>query len=98
MNRERIASAMQDAGLDGLPATTYENVHYLGGPLSATLKLFPRDAQVYALVRRDGLDEPSLVAGQGDMDTLAAMDAPMKTFSYGSFFPQGDNAPPRAAP
>src|ERR1700736_2739285 len=88
MNRERIASAMQDAGLDGLLATTYENVHYLGGPLSATLKLFPRDAQVYALVRRD---DPSLVAGQGDMDTLAAMDVPMKTLSYGRFFRQVDH-------
>jgi Xaa-Pro dipeptidase len=92
MNREWVASAIEDAGLDALLATTYENVHYLGGPLSATLKLFPRDGQVYALVRRDGLDEPSLVAGQGDMDTLAAMDAPMKTFSYGSFFRQVDHA------
>src|SRR2546421_2581788 len=92
MNREWVASAIEDAGLDALLATTYENVHYLGGPLSATLKLFPRDGQVYALVRRDGLDEPSLVAGQGDMDTLAAMDVPMKTFSYGSFFRQVDHA------
>jgi Xaa-Pro dipeptidase len=92
MNRERIAAAMKDAGLDALLATTYENVHYLGGPRSATLKLFPRDAQVYALVRRDRLDEPSLVAGHGDMDTLAAMNVPMKTFSYGRFFRQLDPA------
>jgi Xaa-Pro dipeptidase len=90
MNRERIASAMGEAGLDALLATTYENVHYLGGPLSATLKLFPRDAQVYALVRGDRLDEPSLVAGHGDMDTLAALEVPMRTFSYGSFFRQVD--------
>lgn len=92
MNRERIAAAMAEAGLDALLATTYENVHYLGGPLSASLKLFPRDAQVYALVRRDRLDEPSIVAGIGDMDTLAAMDAPMRTFAYGSFFRQVDPA------
>lgn len=92
MNPERVAAAMSDAGLDALLATTYENVHYLGGPLSATLKLFPRDAQVYALVRRDRLEEPSLVAGHGDMDTLAAMDVPMKTFSYGRFFRQVSNA------
>ncbi len=86
MNRERVAWAMREGGLDGLLATTYENVHYLGGPLSASLKLFPRDAQVYALVRSDRLDEVCIVAGVGDMDTLAAMDVPMTTFSYGKFF------------
>lgn len=92
MNPERLASAMDDAGLDALLATTYENVHYLGGPLSASLKLFPRDAQVYAMVRRDRLEEPSLVAGVGDMDTLAALDGPMRTFSYGKFFRQLNKA------
>jgi Xaa-Pro dipeptidase len=88
MNRDRVAAAMGEAGLDALLATTYENVHYLGGPLSATLKLFPRDAHVYTLVRRDRLEEPWLVAGIGDMDTLAAMDGPMRTFSYGRFYRQ----------
>lgn len=92
MNRERVAVAMREAGLDALLATTYENVHYLGGPLSASLKLFPRDAQVYALVRRDRLDEPSIVAGIGDMDTLAAMETPMRTFAYGSFFRRVDSS------
>jgi Xaa-Pro aminopeptidase len=92
MNRERVASAMRDAGLDALLATTYENVHYLGGPLSASLKLFPRDAQVYALVKSDRLGEPCLVAGIGDMDTLAAMDVPMTTVSYGTFFRQVDRS------
>ncbi len=88
MNNERVAAALREAELDGLLATTYENVYYLGGPLSASLKLFPHDAQVYALVRGDRLSEPCLVASVGDMDTLAAMDVPMTTVSYGRFFRQ----------
>lgn len=97
MNRERVAGAMREGGLDGLLAATYENVHYLGGPLSASLKLFPRDAQVYALVRSDRLDEVCMVAGAGDMDTLAAMDVPMTTYSYGKFFRHVNETAPLSA-
>lgn len=73
-------------GLDGYVATTFQGVYYTSGLRSATLKIFPRDAQVYAVVRADDVSHPVIVAGRGDMDTVAASGERFRGIGYGKFF------------
>lgn len=85
LNTPVLTRALADAGLDALVGTTYENVCYLSTFRSASLRLFPRDAQVYALVARDQLDRPVIVSGVGDMDALASLPGQHETVAYGTF-------------
>jgi Xaa-Pro aminopeptidase len=82
----RMQSKLKERGLDGYVANTYQGVYYTSGIRSATLKLFPRDAQVYAVIRTDDVDHPVIVAGRGDMDTVAARGPRYTGIGYGSFF------------
>jgi Xaa-Pro aminopeptidase len=83
---ERLQAQLQKRGLDGYVATTYQGVYYTSGIRSATLKIFPRDAQVYAVVRTDAVSRPLIVAGRGDMDTVAASGERFQGIGYGKFF------------
>jgi Xaa-Pro aminopeptidase len=83
---ERLRAQLQKGGLDGYVATTYQGVYYTSGIRSATLKIFPRDAQVYAVVRTDDVTRPVIVAGRGDMDTVAASGDRFRGIGYGKFF------------
>jgi Xaa-Pro dipeptidase len=82
----RLQEQLEQAGLDGYVATTYQGVNYTSGIRSASLKIFPRDAQVYAVVRKDDIDRPVIVAGRGDMDTVAASGERFRGIGYGNFF------------
>jgi Xaa-Pro aminopeptidase len=82
----RMQSSLMERGLDGYVANTYQGVYYTSGIRSATLKLFPRDAQVYAVIRTHDIEHPVIVAGRGDMDTVAARGPRYTGIGYGSFF------------
>jgi Xaa-Pro aminopeptidase len=82
----RIQSKLEERGLDGFVANTYQGVYYTSGIRSATLKIFPRDAQVYAVIRTDDVEHPVIVAGRGDMDMVAARGPRYTGIGYGSFF------------
>ncbi len=83
---ERLQAQLAKRGLDGYVATTFQGVYYTSGIRSATLKIFPRDAQVYAVVRADDVTRPVIVAGRGDMDTVAASGERFRGIGYGKFF------------
>jgi Xaa-Pro dipeptidase len=82
----RLEAELERLHLDGYVATTYQGVNYTSGIRSASLKIFPRDAQVYAAVRKGDLDHPVIVAGRGDMDTVAASGERFRGIGYGNFF------------
>ena len=81
-----LRAQLEKRGLDGYVATTYQGVYYTSGLRSATLKIFPRDAQVYAVVRADDISRPVIVSGRGDMDTVAAGGERFRGIGYGKFF------------
>jgi Xaa-Pro aminopeptidase len=83
---ERLQAQLLKRGLDGYVATTFQGVYYTSGIRSATLRIFPRDAQVYAVVRADDVTRPVIVAGRGDMDTVAASGERFRGIGYGKFF------------
>jgi Xaa-Pro dipeptidase len=82
----RLKDQLKEHGLDGYVATTYQGVNYTSGIQSATLKLFPTTAQVYAVVRTDDIDHPVIVSGRGDMDTIAARGPNYTGVGYGAFY------------
>src|SRR5206468_72737 len=83
---ERLQAQLRKRGLDGFVATSFQGVYYTSGIRSATLRIFPRDAQVYAVVRTDDISRPVIVAGRGDMDTVAASGERFRGVGYGKFF------------
>jgi len=82
----RLHETLAARGLDGYVATTFQGVYYTSGIRSASLKIFPRDAQVYAVVRTGHPDDIVIVAGRGDMDTVAARGPRYRGIGYGTFF------------
>lgn len=86
-NLERLARFMDEQGLDGLVATTIENVYYLTGVAAVGLEIFPHTGQAYAVVTRDALDKPHFVASRCDIDQ--ALDAAVEiagAIGYGVFY------------
>ncbi|WDZ82180.1 M24 family metallopeptidase [Micromonospora cathayae] len=86
-NLERLARFMDEQGLDGLVATTIENVYYLTGVAAVGLEIFPHTGQAYAVVTRDALDKPHFVASRCDIDQ--ALDAAVEiagAVGYGIFY------------
>ena len=83
---DRLQAQLRKRGLDGFVATSFQGVYYTSGIRSATLRIFPRDAQVYAVVRADDMSRPVIVAGRGDMDTVAACGERFRGVGYGKFF------------
>ena len=66
LNQPRAARIMDELGVDGLLGGSFENVYYLSGLWSENFFVLPRQTQVFALVSRDRLDLPRLVAGMGE--------------------------------
>jgi Xaa-Pro aminopeptidase len=86
-NIERLGQRMDELGLDGLVATTSENVYYLTGIASVGLEIWPHSAQCYAVVTRDRLAHPHFVCFRGDVDQF--LDAAVEldgAMGYGTFF------------
>lgn len=78
---------MDDLNLDGLLAATPENVFYLSGLDSFGFALNRYLAQTYAIVARERLDAPVVVAGLGDSAAIGQLCPPTTTVvHYGSLF------------
>jgi Xaa-Pro dipeptidase len=90
-NLERLGARMDELGLDGLVATTAENVYYLTGIASVSLEIFPHSGQCYAVVTRDRLAHPHFVSSRCDLDQIrdAAVDLD-GALGFGTFFREYD--------
>lgn len=87
LNVERAASVMDEHGLDGLLATTLQNLYYFSGLWSENFIVTPRLAQGYALVSRAALAEPTVITGIGDAAAfLESCPETARVVLYGRFF------------
>jgi len=84
LNKARAVDVMQQAGVDGIIATSLENVAYVSGYLSFSQRL-TKATQVYAVLSADRPDEAVLVAPIGDLDGVAQRAVRVQVQSYGAF-------------
>ena len=87
MNGPRAERVLDAAGLDGLLATSLENVYYLTHVWVESQVGLPRQAQFYAAVARNRLDTPAIACGINEMGNVLA-NAPAGTtmVPYGKFY------------
>jgi Xaa-Pro dipeptidase len=87
VNVERLKRKMDELDLDGVVATTKENVHYFTGVWSVSLEMFPHDGQCYAVVTRDRPAEPVFVSSVGEIDqVLDGFQTIRETVTFGTFY------------
>ncbi len=87
INVERLLTMMEKRRLDGLVATTLENVHYFSGVWSISLRMFPHEGQCYAIVTRDRPTEPVVVSSTGEVDqVLDGYPQIRGTVNFGTFY------------
>ncbi|MAU08360.1 MAG: peptidase M24 [Anaerolineaceae bacterium] len=88
VNETRLRAKMLEEGLDGIIATTLENVYYLTGVSNVSLHMFPHGGQCYAIVTPDRLTEPFIVSPTIDTDQFT-MDSPLAlrgNTTFGTFY------------
>lgn len=86
LNQPRAERLLQEAGVDVLVATTFQNVYYLSGYQSFGQRFLPT-TQVYAVSAAETLTSPVVIAPIGDADMYAQFPAPNATMRfYGRFF------------
>lgn len=86
-NVDRLGQRMDELRLDGLVATTFENVYYLTGIASVALEMFPHTGQCYAVVTRDRLAHPHFVCSRCEVDQfLDALPVLDGAVGFGPFF------------
>jgi Xaa-Pro aminopeptidase len=87
INRDRARRMLAEAGLDGLVATTQENLLYTTGILNVNSFVLPRMVQAYAVAAADRLESPAVVMGIGDADQyLEAQSGIGRLYAFGTFF------------
>jgi Xaa-Pro aminopeptidase len=87
LNAPRAAGIMKDLAFDALLASTLQNVFYLSGFWNENFLITPRSVQTFALVLREDLGTPSLVAGVGDAAAIMTACPPQSQVTYyGTFF------------
>lgn len=87
LNVPRAASILGEAGVDGLLAASLENVYYLSGLWSENFPILPKQTQVFAVVSRDDLATPRLVAGLGEAANIHSFLGPsVRPYLYGTFY------------
>ena len=84
LNRARAVELMRQASVDGIIATSLENVAYISGYLSFSQRLI-KATQVYAVLPVDHPDQALLVAPVGDLDGVAQRAVHVQVQSYGVF-------------
>ena len=93
LNTERIKQYMDAEGLDGLVASTLENVFYLSGVWQLGQELFPHDAEGYVVATREAPDAGTMVIGVGEADmALESYPTVTRAVTYGTFWRE---MPPR---
>lgn len=86
MNLPRVKRIMGENALDGLVATTVENLFYLSGMWEMSVEMFPHDAQAFVVNTIDTLEKPILITSVGDVDmTLTCDPKPGEVITFGSF-------------
>ena len=87
LNVERARAVMEHEGLDGLVASTLENIFYLSGMWQLGVELFPYDDQCYVVANHERPDGGVVVSSMGDADlTLQAYPSIGGVITYSSFF------------
>jgi Xaa-Pro aminopeptidase len=87
LNKPRAQRLLAEAGVDGLLGASFENVLYLSGLWSENFFVLPHQTQVYAIVSRDKLDRPHVVAGLAEAANIfQACPADATVYLYGTFF------------
>ncbi len=87
LNQSRAAAILAEAKLDGVIATTPENLLYATGILNVNAFVLPRMVQAYAVMPKDRLTAPSVVMGVGDADQyLSAFPGVGPLYCFGTFY------------
>lgn len=87
LNEPRAQAILEEAGVDGLLAASLENVYYLSGLWSENFPILPKQTQIFAVVSRDDLAAPHLVAGLGEAANIHSfLGANARPYLYGTFF------------
>jgi Xaa-Pro dipeptidase len=87
LNKPRAQRIMEEEGIDGLLGASFENVLYLSNLWSENFFVLPRQTQVYAIVSREKLDVPHVVAGLGEAANIFEACPPnTPAYLFGSFF------------
>ena len=86
-NRARAGEVLAAESLDGLLATSLENVYYLTGIWVESQIALPRQAQFYAMVSRERLDRPAVACGINEMANVLAHRPPgTVVVPFGKFY------------
>jgi Xaa-Pro aminopeptidase len=87
MNVERARKLMERDGLDGLIASTLENIHYLSGMWHTVMEMFPYEDQAYVVATRAQPDSGIIVIATGEADlALRTYPSIAGVVAYGTFF------------
>lgn len=90
LNQPRTSAVMRERGFDALLASTLQNVFYLSHFWNENFLITPRSAQTCAMVVRDELDSPSVIASVGDAAAvLVACPPQTKATFFGSAYRYG---------
>ena len=87
LNVARAETIMDEQGVEGLLATSLENVYYLSNHWCDNFFVLPRQAQCYSLVARQRLSEPATVCSIGEVANVLA-NGPSSTtvIPFGVFY------------
>jgi Xaa-Pro dipeptidase len=72
LNIARAETVLDEQGLDGLLATSLENVYYLSNHWCDNFFVLPRQTQCYSLVARQRLGEPATVCSLSEVANVLA--------------------------
>ena len=87
MDTARATRLMEAEGVEGVVASTLENVFYLSGIWHLGAELFPHDAQAYVVATREHPDQGIVAISMGEADLgLDARPGISSVIPYGSFF------------
>jgi Xaa-Pro dipeptidase len=85
-NADRLVKKLDADGLDAIVAATRENVLYVTGIDSVSLRLSPHEAQCYAVLTRDRPTEPCFISFVGEIDQMLDSVVPLRaTYTFGEF-------------
>lgn len=85
LNRSRAEQILNEAGIDVVVGSSYQNVFYLSGYQGFSQRLTP-STQAYAILRASDLSAPVVIAPISDLDMEAQFPSGARIHPYGRFF------------
>ncbi len=86
-NLSRIKQMMDVNDFEAIVATTRENIIYLTGIDSVSLRLFPYDGQCYVLILRSKINNPYFISFKGEADQILDSDVSFSDIiCFGEFY------------